>query len=72
MSKKIIHFISAVSNLIYRNPDAAGDISCVMIDGISYYPRSQPEIETSCCDNMSLYVAPHNRIKCSNCGKLRY
>ena len=43
MSKKIIHFISAVSNLIYRNPDAAGDISCVMIDGISYYPRSQPE-----------------------------
>ena len=37
-------FVSSVSGLIYRNHNAAGDISCVIVKGKRFYPMEATKL----------------------------
>ena len=40
-------FVSAVSGLIYKNHAAAGDISCVIVEGKRFYPMEATKLTSA-------------------------
>lgn len=48
-----VFFVASVSGLIYKDHGAAGDISCVIVEGKRFYPATITELTPDAADNES-------------------